>query len=179
MSKAQSHKIKKSFSSQSNCISGLVFHILYLTFCVYESNGVENPIHLLLHSLTPPEQGCGKLFSLDKSNGKATGVPNHRVKKHFLAFHSQLLAVACSTFYLIFWRIIMISENRNLCLSVRAGLFCNIIYTLVTRWRNIYVCAETNKVITSTHKISIKVVSAKEKPIFCWQFNDFIACTST
>ena len=65
-------------------------------FCVYESNGVESPIHLLLHCLTPPEQGCGELFSLDKSNGKVTGVPNHRVKNISLPL-SHPLALARSS----------------------------------------------------------------------------------
>lgn len=37
---------------------------LYLAdICVYVSNGVESPIHLVLHSLTPPVQGCGELLS--------------------------------------------------------------------------------------------------------------------
>lgn len=76
-------------------ISLLVFLILYLMFCLYESIGVESPIHLLLHCLTPPEQGCGELFSLDKSNGKVTGVPNHRVKNISLPL-SQPLALVCS-----------------------------------------------------------------------------------
>lgn len=58
-------------------------------FCMYASNEVESPIHLL-RCLTPPEQGCGELFSLDKSNGKVTGVPNHRVKNTSLPLSQQL-----------------------------------------------------------------------------------------
>lgn len=75
-------------------ILGLLFDILYFMFCVYKSNRTENPIHLL-HCLTPPEQGCGELFALDKNNGKVTGVPNHRVKN--ISLHvSCLRAVGCS-----------------------------------------------------------------------------------
>lgn len=64
--------------------------------CVYESNGVESPIHLLLRCLTHPEQGCGELFSLDKTNGKVTGVPNHKVKKNISLPLSHPLALAHS-----------------------------------------------------------------------------------
>lgn len=103
------HEYKHGLTSQ-NFISSLsnvyladilvlVFHILYLVFCVYESNGVESPIHLLVHCLTPPEQGCGELFSLDKSNGKVTGVPNHRVKKHFLASQSSVCSSLLKLFF--------------------------------------------------------------------------------
>ncbi len=117
-------------SSQSNLyladISGLVFHIFYFTFCVYESNGVESPIHLLLHCLTPPEQGCGELFSLDKSNGKVTGVPNHRVKNISLPL-SQPLALACSlSFSISVANKTKFRKKKSVFIS-RAGLFCDII----------------------------------------------------
>lgn len=86
--------LQNFLSSLSNLyladISVLVFHILYLMFCAY---GKPHP------STTAPEQGCGKLFSLDKSNGKVTGVPNHRVKKHFLASKSSARSSLLNLFF--------------------------------------------------------------------------------
>lgn len=83
-------------------------------YIVCESNKVEIPIHLLLHCLTPAEQGCGKLFSLDKSYGKVTGVPNHRVK-NISSPLSQLLAQACSIFFFLIVRQIKSdSDKKNL-----------------------------------------------------------------
>lgn len=96
---------------------------------MYASNEVESPIHLL-HCLTPPEQGCGELFSLDKSNGKVTGVPNHRVKNTSLPLSQQLcsslLNLSLSLFFLIVWQIKPNSEKESV-LVTRAGLLCVVI----------------------------------------------------
>lgn len=78
---------------------GKIAHIfqplfLHLIFCVYTSNVVENPIHLSVLCLTPAEQGCGELFSLDKNDGKLTGVPNHRVKNISLPFSQTAAALS-------------------------------------------------------------------------------------
>lgn len=44
--------------------------------------------------LTPAEQGCGELFSLDENDGKRTGVPNHRVKNISLPFSQTAAALS-------------------------------------------------------------------------------------
>lgn len=78
---------------------GKIVHIfqplfLHLMFCVHTSNVVENPIHLSVLCLTPAEQGCGELFSLDETDGKLTGVRNHRVKNTSLTFSQTAAALS-------------------------------------------------------------------------------------
>lgn len=56
-------------------------------FCMYTSNVVENPIHLLL-CLTPAVQGCGELFSLDTGKWQSYRCTKPQSEKHFVAFQT-------------------------------------------------------------------------------------------